>query len=105
MQNLLYNAGVEMFNITVSTSVASDPDVAEAIVKTAEGYDMIAMATHGRSGIGHFLLGSVTERVLHTTKLPLMVVRPQKQAAKASEEQVMVEGEEIVVSASEEKES
>ncbi|HZS79753.1 MAG TPA: universal stress protein [Ktedonobacteraceae bacterium] len=103
MQNLLYNAGVEMFNITVSTSVASDPDVAEAIAKTAEGYDLIAMATHGRSGVSHFLLGSITERVLHTTKLPLMVVRPQKQAAKTSEEQVMVEGEEIVVNTSEEK--
>ena len=57
--------------------------MAEAIVQQAEGagngqYDLIAMATHGRSGIGHFTLGSVTERVLHSTRLPLLVVRPAK---------------------------
>jgi nucleotide-binding universal stress UspA family protein len=66
-----------------TSSVESDPDVAEAIVQQAEGaekgkYDLIAMATHGRSGIGHFTLGSVTERVLHSTRLPLLVVRPPK---------------------------
>ena len=60
--------------------------VAEAIVQQAEGigvgkYDLIAMATHGRGGIGHFITGSVTERVLHTTKLPLLVVRPSKTQA------------------------
>lgn len=66
-----------------TSAVESDPDVAEAIVQQAEGagkgtYDLIAMATHGRSGIGHFTLGSVTERVLHSTRLPLLVVRPSK---------------------------
>ena len=70
-------------NIEATTSVESDPDVAEAIIKQAEGsetgsYDLIAMATHGRGGIDHFVMGSVTERVLHTTKLPLLVVRPSK---------------------------
>lgn len=69
--------------VELTSSVGSDPDVAEAIVQQAEGvgkgtYDLIAMATHGRSGIGHFTLGSVTERVLHTTRLPLLVVRPAK---------------------------
>jgi nucleotide-binding universal stress UspA family protein len=69
--------------IKATSSVESDPDVAEAIVRQAEGaekgnYDLIAMATHGRSGIGHFTLGSVTERVLHFTRLPLLVVRPSK---------------------------
>ena len=57
--------------LEMTSSVGSDPDVAEAIVQQAEGagkgtYDLIAMATPGRSGIEHFTLGSVTERVLHS---------------------------------------
>ena len=75
--------GLAELNIDATTSVESDPDVAEAIVKQAKGsgtsgYDLIAMATHGRGGIDHFVMGSVTERVLHTTDLPLLVVRPTK---------------------------
>jgi nucleotide-binding universal stress UspA family protein len=38
--------------------------------------DMIAMATHGRSAIARWALGSVTERTLHATHLPLLIVRP-----------------------------
>ena len=79
----LDEAGLAELNMEATTSVESDPDVAEAIIKQAEGagtggYDLIAMATHGRGGVDHFVMGSVTERVLHTTKLPLLVVRPPK---------------------------
>jgi universal stress protein family protein len=35
------------------------------------------MATHGYSGLQRWALGSITERVLHATRLPLLVVRPQ----------------------------
>ena len=57
--------------LEMTSSVGGEPDVAEAIVQQAEGagkgtYDLVAMATHGRSGIEHFTLGSVTERVLHS---------------------------------------
>ena len=70
-------------NITAKTSVESDPDVAEAIIKQAERVeggqvDLIAMATHGRGGMQHFVMGSITERVLHHSKLPLLIVRPPK---------------------------
>jgi hypothetical protein len=34
------------------------------------------MATHGRTGFQHWVLGSVTERVLGTTRLPILIVRP-----------------------------
>jgi len=62
--------------------------VAEAIVRVAEngedaegagvfgGCDIIAMATHGLSGIRRWEMGSITERVLHATRLPLLIVRP-----------------------------
>ncbi len=99
----LDETGLTELNIEVTTSVESDPDVAEAIVQQAEGaragkYDLIAMATHGRGGVGHFVMGSVTERVLHTTKLPLLVVRPPKpQAVPASSEREAGKEEMMVI--------
>jgi nucleotide-binding universal stress UspA family protein len=37
--------------------------------------DLIVMATHGRSGVGRWILGSVAERVLHHAHVPLLLVR------------------------------
>jgi nucleotide-binding universal stress UspA family protein len=37
----------------------------------------IAMATHGRGGVGRWVFGSVAEQVLHGTPIPLLLVRPQ----------------------------
>ena len=44
--------------------------------------DLIAIATHGRSGFQHWILGSITERVLGATKLPILIVRPEATAFK-----------------------
>lgn len=41
----------------------------------AENADLIAMATHGRSGVSRWVFGSVTERVLRESTIPLLVVR------------------------------
>jgi nucleotide-binding universal stress UspA family protein len=41
-----------------------------------EGCGVIAMATHGYSGLQRWTVGSITERVLHATRLPLLIVRP-----------------------------
>ncbi len=69
----------------VSTSIAVNPDVAEALVQltgeqlhTGGRFDLLAMATHGRGGLQRWVMGSVTERVLHHTSLPLFIVRPPK---------------------------
>lgn len=70
------------YNLAVTASVPINMDVAEAIVQAAEqgesaeraGYDLIVMATHGRGGVGRWVLGSVAERVLHATKVPLLIV-------------------------------
>jgi nucleotide-binding universal stress UspA family protein len=49
----------------------------EAIINTAKtkGADLIVMASHGRSGVKAALLGSVTQKVLSHTQLPVLVVR------------------------------
>jgi len=41
----------------------------------------MAMATHGRKGLQHLMMGSVTEHVLGATKLPLLIVRPKEAEA------------------------
>jgi nucleotide-binding universal stress UspA family protein len=50
---------------------------AEAIVAAAEkaGCDLIVMASHSRTGVNKFLLGSVTSRVLALTTIPVLVYR------------------------------
>lgn len=38
---------------------------------------LVAMSTHGRSGIGRWVLGSVTEKVIRYGKSPVLVIRPE----------------------------
>lgn len=50
----------------------------EEITRCAEeeGADLIVMATHGRTGLAHVLLGSVAEKVLQHAHVPVMTVKP-----------------------------
>jgi nucleotide-binding universal stress UspA family protein len=52
---------------------------AETIAKLAgqEGCDLIVMGTHGRTGLRHVLIGSVTERVLRLSDVPVLTMRAQ----------------------------
>lgn len=62
--------------ITVSaeTMVGS---AAETILDFAKEkqVDLIAMSTHGRSGFGRWILGSVTDKVVRASEIPVMVMR------------------------------
>lgn len=50
---------------------------ADAIVKAAKKYkcDLVAMASHGRSGLSKMLIGSETQKVLAGTNIPVLVLR------------------------------
>jgi universal stress protein A len=49
-----------------------------------EGVDIIVMSTHGRTGIDHVILGSVTEKVVAHAPCPVLVVpRHERQAMTA----------------------
>jgi nucleotide-binding universal stress UspA family protein len=60
--------------------------IAVSIVEDAQSHavDLILMATHGRGGMAHLLLGSVAERVVRTAPCPVMTVRPHLPAARAT---------------------
>jgi len=45
----------------------------------AEGADLIVVGTHGRSTVGRFLLGSVSDHVVHHAGCPVLVVRPRSE--------------------------
>jgi universal stress protein A len=48
------------------------------IIETAEAehVDLIVMATHGRTGLRHLVMGSVAERVVRTAPCPVLTIRP-----------------------------
>ena len=50
------------------------------IVSFAEtvGAELIVLGTHGRGGLAHAVLGSVTERVIHRATCPILVVPDRK---------------------------
>jgi nucleotide-binding universal stress UspA family protein len=64
-------AGIRTESITVD-GIASDVILA---VARSHHIDLIVMGTHGRTGLKHFLLGSVAERVVRTADCPVMTVR------------------------------
>jgi universal stress protein A len=51
---------------------------AKEIVKAARthGCDLIVIGTHGRSGLGHLVLGSVAEKVVRNASCPVLTVGP-----------------------------
>ena len=66
-------------DLTLKT-VVEVGDEASVIVDMAvdEEIDLIVMATHGRSGISRWMLGSITERVLRHAPCPVLVIREDK---------------------------
>jgi nucleotide-binding universal stress UspA family protein len=67
----LRSLGIEVKSVTESGPVVSVVlDVAER-----EGADLIAMASHGRTGLGRVFYGSVAEGILHKADRPLLLIR------------------------------
>lgn len=58
-------------------------DAAEEILNYAqsEGIDLIIMGTHGRKGLERVIFGSVAERVVKNSKVPVLTVNPYAKSA------------------------
>jgi nucleotide-binding universal stress UspA family protein len=62
--------------VTLNTMVASG-NAAEEILKAADEIkaDLIAMSTHGRSGLRRLAFGSITDKILRGASIPVLMVR------------------------------
>jgi len=51
---------------------------ADEIIRYAEqeGVDLIVIATHGRTGLRHIVMGSVAERIVRLSNIPVLSVKP-----------------------------
>ena len=82
MRNEADAAGVKFSAVTVFSDA-----IAREIVHAAEhnGCDLIFMGSHGRSGWGQALLGSVTTKVLSTCQIPVLVHRIKKDSMRQTD--------------------
>ncbi len=55
--------------------LVSDPAAEILRISQESGADLIVMGTHGRTGLGHLLLGSIAEKVLRQAPCPVVTVR------------------------------
>jgi nucleotide-binding universal stress UspA family protein len=65
--------------LTVDTAFAAGAPVAAILRAVGDlGADLVVMGTHGRTGLAHVVLGSVAERVLRGSPVPVLTVRQAK---------------------------
>ena len=64
--------------LTVEQKVILSEHIAQSITEYArsEGFDLIAMSTHGRSGLSSLIQGSVASAVVRSGVAPILLVRP-----------------------------
>jgi nucleotide-binding universal stress UspA family protein len=63
------------FRVSAVTQQGPVPDTILAVAEKT-GADMIAMSTHGRTGIQRWLMGSVADRIVHHAHIPVMLIHP-----------------------------
>jgi nucleotide-binding universal stress UspA family protein len=70
-------AELEKENIKV-TGFTKDGPVPDTILAVADEThaDIIAMSTHGRTGISRWLLGSVADKIIYHAHIPVMLIHP-----------------------------
>lgn len=65
------------FRTVERTSISAATGILEMI--QSEKIDLVVMATHGRTGLGHFVMGSVAEKVVRHAEVPVLTVALQKE--------------------------
>ena len=75
VRRIAHLARIETSDAEVESTLG---EAGEAIVEFADDndVDLIAIATHGRSGPGRVVLGSVADYVIRNTRLPVLLIRP-----------------------------
>lgn len=68
---------------SVTTEVAFGEAAEEIIAEAQTNYDLIIMATHGRTGLRRVLMGSVAEKVLRHVAIPVLLFKPKLEFSEA----------------------
>ncbi len=68
----LRNKGIEVGSRLVPGNAA------QTVIEAAKEFDLIVIGTHGRGAMMHLLLGSVAERVVRKSKIPVLTVRSEE---------------------------
>ena len=105
VEQRLHSGDLALFDLNVSSSTAVSYDTADTLVSEAEqgeyrddgaeqeGCTLIALATHGRGGLKRWVMGSIAERVLGSTKLPMLIVRsPEAETAIGPQKELVQQG-------------
>ncbi len=60
--------------------VIEGSSISDAIIQYAaqNNVDLVAMSTHGRSGVARLFLGSVADKVVRDAKIPILLIRPDE---------------------------
>jgi nucleotide-binding universal stress UspA family protein len=73
-ETIMQNIAAQGIKVRLEKSMYSDP--VEEIIQKAEEFDtdMVAMMTHGRTGLARFVFGSVAEKIMQKSQRPLLTV-------------------------------
>jgi nucleotide-binding universal stress UspA family protein len=71
----LFSKGIDINTVVLKGKIA------DILVDYANnnGFDLIVMATHGRSGLAHWVVGSVADKILHGSTVPVLLIRSDSQ--------------------------
>ena len=71
----LFSKGIDV------NTVVLEGKIADSLVDYANnnGFDLIVMATHGRSGLARWVVGSVADKILHCSTVPVLLIRSASQ--------------------------
>jgi nucleotide-binding universal stress UspA family protein len=75
VEKILHEATAKPLNLYVHARIGTPAKEIVALASEATA-DMLVVGTHGRSGVGRWLLGSVAEKVVRYAPCPVLVARP-----------------------------
>ena len=79
-----YLGDVEQVTAVVRRGVAYD-EIMRLV--NEEAIDLIVMATHGRTGLPHMIMGSVAEKVVRHSPVPVLTIKPPKVQERSMEKE------------------
>lgn len=73
----------EQVGVNYNAHLVEDRHPTDAINSAEDEYDLVVMATHGRSGFNRWMFGSVTEGALRRARKPYLIIRKAEESGDA----------------------